>query len=76
MKFAKVEFALESDAARALHGIMQKGRITGLRDGSFIIPSLALTWLTQNQIPYRLIQTLNQDDVLQALRDNLADPVQ
>lgn len=76
MKFAKVQFASDADAAKALHGIMQRGRITGLRDGSFIIPAPALEWLTQNNIPFKTIETLNQDDVLQAIRDNLAHPVQ
>ena len=76
MKFAKVQFASDADAAKALHGIMQRGRITGLRDGSFIVPAPALDWLTENNISYQLVETLNQDDVLQAIRDNLAHTVQ
>jgi len=76
VKFAKVQFASDADAAKALHGIMQRGRITGLRDGSFIVPAPALDWLTQNNIPFRMVETLNQDDVLEAIRDNLAHPVQ
>jgi hypothetical protein len=62
MKFAKVEFASDSDAARALHGIMQRGKITGLRDGSFIVSSPALDWLNEPGIPFKLVQMLNQDD--------------
>jgi len=75
MKFSKVQFTSEQDAARALHGLMQRGRVTGLRDGTFLIPAPALEWLTEHGIPHRVLQTLNQDDVLQAIRDNLASPV-
>ena len=75
MKFARVEFASDEDAAKALHGIMQRGRITGLRDGSFIVPALALDWLNEQRIAYKVVQLLNQDDVLQTLRDYLAHPV-
>jgi len=75
MKFAKVEFGSDADAAKALHGIMQRGRITGLRDGTFIVPEPALAWLDSQQIPYKVVQHLNQDDVVQTLRDHLAHPV-
>jgi len=75
MKFAKVEFASDDDAAKALHGIMQRGRITGLRDGSFIVPTPALDWLNEQGIPFKLVQRLNHDDVVQTLRDHLAHPV-
>jgi hypothetical protein len=74
MKFAKVEFASDDDAAKALHGIMQRGRITGLRDGSFIVPAPALDWLNEQRIPFKLVQMLNHDDVVQTLRDHLAHP--
>ena len=73
MKFARVEFASDEDAA--LHGIMQRGRITGLRDGSFIVPAPALDWLNEQRIAYKVVQLLNQDDVLQTLRDYLTHPV-
>jgi hypothetical protein len=75
MKFAKVEFSSESDAAKALYGIMQRGRITGLADGTFIVPEPALVWLDGEQIPYKIVQKLNRDDVVQALRDPLAHAV-
>ena len=75
MKFARVEFAADEDAAKALHGIMQRGRITGLRDGSFIVPAPALDWLNEQRIAYKVVQLLNQDDVFQTLRDYLAHPV-
>jgi hypothetical protein len=75
MKFAKVEFGSDEDAAKALYGIMQRGQITGLRDGSFIVPAPALEWLAEHQIPCRVLQMLNQDDVVQTLRDHLAHAV-
>ena len=75
MKFARVEFVSDEDAAKALHGIMQRGRITGLRDGSFIVPAPALDWLNEEGIAFKVVQLLNQDDVLQTLRNHLAHPV-
>jgi hypothetical protein len=47
MKFAKVEFPSDDAAAKALHGIMQRGKITGLRDGTFLVPEPALEWLKE-----------------------------
>jgi hypothetical protein len=75
MKFAKVEFESEADAAKALYGIMQRGRITGLRDGTFIVPEPALEWLGSQKIAYKVVQHLNQDDVIQTLRNPLAQAV-
>ena len=75
MKFAKVEFPSEDAAAKALHGIMQRGRITGLRDGTFIVPAPALEWLDEQRIPYKVVERLNQGDVVQTLRDHLTHPV-
>jgi hypothetical protein len=75
MKFAKIEFATESDAAKALYGLMQRGKVTVLRDHSFIVPLPALDWLNGEKIPFRLLEHLNQDHVIQTLRDHLACPV-
>ena len=72
MKFARIRFADEKLAARALVGLAQRGRVVGLRDHTFIVPAPALEWLTQNLLPYELIGWLNQDDVVQTLRNNLA----
>jgi len=75
MKFAKIEFASEADAAKALHGLMQRGKVTVLRDYSFIVPMPALKWLDGQKIPFKLLESLNQDNVLQTLRDHLAHAV-
>ncbi|SPE50486.1 hypothetical protein SBV1_1130039 [Verrucomicrobia bacterium] len=75
MKFAKVEFPSDDAAAKALHGIMQRGRITGLRDGTFLVPVPALEWLKEQGIPHKLLEVLNQGDVVQTLRDYSAHPV-
>ena len=75
MRLAKIEFASDADAAKALHGIMRRGGITGLRDGTFIMPGPALAWLDSQHIHYTIVQRLNQDDVVQTLRDHLAEPV-
>jgi hypothetical protein len=75
MKFAQIEFSNTADAAKALHGIMQRGRITGLADGTFIVPDPALAWLKEQNIPCRVLRLLNQDDVLQRLRNSSAHTV-
>jgi hypothetical protein len=75
MKFARIEFNSESDAAAALYGLMQRGKITVLRDHSFIVPAPALDWLNAEKIPFKLRETLNHDNVLQTLRDHLAHAV-
>jgi hypothetical protein len=75
MKFVKVEFPSEKDAGAALVGLMRRGRVTCLRDGTYILPLPALGWLEEKRIPHTVIQRLNQDDVTQTLRDLLAHPV-
>ncbi len=72
VKFAKIHFADERLAAQALVGLAQRGRVVGLRDHTFIVPAPALEWLTENALPYQLIEWLNQDDVVQSPRNNLA----
>ena len=74
MKFAKVEFAVDDDAAKALHGLMLRGKVTVLRDHSFIVPSQALDWLKEQKIPFTLVEMLNQDHVVQTLRDHITHP--
>jgi hypothetical protein len=71
MKFAKIRFDSREVCAAALHGLMQRGRITVLRDQIFIVPTPALEWLAAEQLPYTLLQEMNQGDVVQTLRDNL-----
>ena len=72
MKFAKIHFADDQSAAKALVGMAQRGRVIGLREHVFIVPEPALAWLNENSLPYKLLAWLNQDDVVQALRNNLA----
>jgi hypothetical protein len=74
--FAKIKIESDEHCAKALHGMMQRGRVTLLRDHVFIVPVPALEWLQSEQVPFTLLTDLHQDDVVQALRDNLADPVQ
>ena len=75
MKFAKIQFESRDVCAKALHGMMQRGKIVGLRDQVFIVPVEALEWLTSEQLPYKLLEMMNHDDVVQTLRNNLAHPV-
>jgi hypothetical protein len=71
MKFAKVEFPSDQDAGTARVGLMRRGRVTCLRNGTFILPWPALEWLQENKIPHNVLQQLSQDNVTQTLRDLL-----
>jgi hypothetical protein len=75
VKFAKIQFENRATAAKALVGVAKQGRIVGLREGVFIVPEPALEWLRENSYRYELLEWLNQDDLVQTLRNNLAHPV-
>jgi hypothetical protein len=75
MKFAKIQFENRATAAKALVGIGKQSRIVGLRGGAYIVPEPALGWLRENSYNYELLDWLNQDDLVQTLRNNLAHPV-
>jgi hypothetical protein len=75
MKFAKVRFESDNACAKALKGLATRMRVTVLRDESFIVPEAGLEWLRSEGLSYQLVEWMNQDDVVQALRDNLAHPV-
>ena len=75
MTFAKIKIESRETCAKALQGLMQRGRVTVLRDQVFLVPAAALEWLDSESLSYTLLQTLHQDDVVQTLRDNLAHPV-
>lgn len=75
MRFAKVRFESDDVCAKALLGLATRMRVTVLRDESFIVPEPGLNWLKSEGLPYQFVEWLNQDHVVQALRDNLAHPV-
>ena len=75
VKFAKIQFEDREAAAKALVGMAQQGRVIGLREQTFIVPEVALGWLAEKSLPYKLVESMNQDGVVQTLRNNLAHPV-
>ena len=75
MKFARIQFETRAARVRAVQGLMQRARVVVLRGGNFIVPEPALEWLASQNIPYTMLESLNQDDVLQTLRTTLAHPV-
>ena len=75
MKFAKIRFESDGACAQALKGLATRMRITVLADESFIVPEAGLEWLKSEKLPFQILEWVNQDHVLQALRDNLAHPV-
>ena len=75
MKFAKIQFEDRDACAKALSGLMQRGRITVLRDQIFIVPEPALEWLASEKLSYKFLQPMNHDYVVQPLRNNLAHAV-
>ena len=76
MKFAKIQFDSRDDCAEAIHEISARGRVVALRGDYFIVPEPAIQWLDLNQYSYHLVEWLNWDDVVQTLRNLLAQPVQ
>ena len=46
---------------------MQRAKVVALKGGVFIVPDRALEWLRSQNIGYTVIESLNQDDVVQAL---------
>ena len=75
MKYARIQFEDRDVCAKALSGLMQRGKITVLRDQVFIVPEPALEWLASEKLPYKFLQPMNHDDVVEALRNNLAHAV-
>jgi len=75
MKFAKIRFESRADRVRAVGTLMRRAKVVALRDGVFIVPAPALECLASEEIPFTMLQSLNQDDVIQALRDPLAHAV-
>ena len=75
MRFAKIKFETQEDCARALHGLMQRGKVIALRNQTYLVPPPALDWLTSQQIPHHVVEWLNQDDVVQTLRNPVAHAV-
>jgi hypothetical protein len=54
---------------------MHRAKVVALKGGIFIVPDLALDWLNTQKIAYTLLEKVNQDDVIQALRNTVAHPV-
>ncbi|MBI4025533.1 MAG: hypothetical protein HY360_11170 [Verrucomicrobia bacterium] len=75
MKFAKIEFESREVCAQAYHGLIQRGRVIALQEGVFIVPAAAVDWLSSQRLAHRVVEWLNQDDVIQTLRNTLAHPV-
>ncbi len=75
MKFVRIKFDSREDEMKAFHGLIQRGRVISLRDDEFIVPAEAMTWLNAQKLTATIIAWLNQDDVLQAVRDSLTHPV-
>ena len=75
MKFANVRFESDDVCAQALKGLATRMQITVLADESFIVPDAGLEWLKTEGLRFQLLRWMNQDHVVQTLRDNLAHPV-
>ena len=75
MKFAKIRFETRAERVRAVEALMNRAKVVALKGGIFIVPDLALEWLNAERIGYTLLEKVNQDDVIQALRNTVARPV-
>jgi len=74
MRFAKVEFPTEQDAANALCGLMLRGRVTCLRGGVMLVPEPALEWLASETIPHRVLGMLHWDQFVVLYKTQLGLP--
>ena len=75
LKFAKIQFETREARLRAVEGLMHRAKVVALRGSCFIVPEPALEWLAAQGIPYIMLESLNQDDVLHTLRNTPAHPV-
>jgi len=75
MKFAKIRFETRAERVRAVEALMHRAKVVALKGGIFIVPDLALEWLNTQKIAYTLLEKVNQDDVIQALRNTVAHTV-
>ena len=75
VKFVRIKFASREDEVKAFHGLILRGRVISLRDDEFIVPAEALDWLKSQNLTATVLASLNQDDVLQAVRNSLAHAV-
>ena len=75
MKFVRIKFASREDEVKAFHGLILRGRVISLCEDEFIVPAEALDWLKSQNLTATVLASLNQDDVLQAVRNSLAHAV-
>jgi hypothetical protein len=75
VKFVRIKFASREEEMKAFHGLIQRARVISLRDDEFIVPAEALEWLKSQNLTPTVLASLNQDDVLQTVRNSLAHPV-
>ena len=75
MKFAKIRFETRAERVRVVEALMHWAKVVALKGGIFIVPDLALEWLNTQKIAYTLLEKVNQDDVIQALRNTVAHTV-
>jgi hypothetical protein len=75
VKFVKIKFESSEEEAKAFHGLIQRGRVISLRDDEFIVAAAALDWLRSQNFTPTILAWLNQDDVLQTVRNSAAHPV-
>ena len=76
MRCAKIKFHSDEVCAEAIHEISRHDQVTMLRGDYFIIPESAVAWLDSQKISYELVEWMNQDEVVQTLRDTLTHQVQ
>jgi hypothetical protein len=75
VRFVKIQFETAAIADRAYLGMAQRGRVICLPNDQFIVADAVLEWLQTNKFLPSILQRLNQDDLIQTLRNSLAHPV-
>ena len=75
MRFVKIEFQTQSQSDKAYLGMAQRGRVICLPNDQFIVAEAALDWLESEGLKPIILQRLNQDDVIQTIRNSRAHTV-
>ena len=75
MRFAKIEFENAAIADRAYLEMAQRGKVICLPNDQFIVAEAAVEWIQAHGFSPIILLRLNQDDVVQTLRNSLAHPV-
>ena len=72
MKFARIRFKSRDGAVKAYYALARRSKVISLPQDQFIVAQPALEWLEKEHFSPTVLEWLNQDEVLQAIRNPAA----